>query len=79
MQDLLREAQIVYMRRDKEKHRIQAKVLVAAVREEAQKQEQVRESAKPAQSQLPLRKQNPSQGKYRNNQKKNIECVALIF
>lgn len=68
LQELLREAQKVYMRRDEEKQKIQAKVLVAAVRE-AQKQEQVRDTAKVA----PTKKQNPSQGKGSNNQK-DFEC-----
>uniref|UniRef100_A0A8U8AUB4 Uncharacterized protein n=1 Tax=Geospiza parvula TaxID=87175 RepID=A0A8U8AUB4_GEOPR len=64
-----REAQSVYMRRDEEKQKIQAKVLVAAVRE-VQKQEQVRDSVKA----VPVKKQNPSQGKGSNNQKKDFEC-----
>lgn len=54
---------------DEEKQKIQEKVLVAAVRE-AQKQEQARDSAKSA----PSKKQNPSQGKGSNNQKKDFEC-----
>lgn len=69
LQELLREAQKVYMRRDEEKQKIQAKVLVAAVRE-AQKQEQVRDLAKTA----PAKKENPSQRKGSNNQKKDIKC-----
>lgn len=69
LQDLLQEAQKVCMRRDEERQKIQAKVLVAAVRE-AQKQEQVQNSAKSA----PLKKQNPSQGNGSNNQKKDLEC-----
>ncbi|RMB96461.1 hypothetical protein DUI87_27136 [Hirundo rustica rustica] len=57
LQELLREAQKIYMRRDEEKQKIQARVLVAAVRE-AQKQE------RPQASEKPLRK-GPSKGPVR--------------
>ncbi|XP_071311642.1 uncharacterized protein [Agelaius tricolor] len=57
------------MRRDKEKQKIQAKVLVSVVRE-AQKQEQVRDTAKKALA----KKQNSSQGKGSNDQRRDFEC-----
>ncbi|RMC21919.1 hypothetical protein DUI87_02790 [Hirundo rustica rustica] len=72
LQELLREAQKIYMRRDEEKQKIQARVLVAAVRE-AHKQE------RPQASEKPLRK-GPSRGPVRPqkgtpvNRAEGLEC-----
>lgn len=62
MQELLRVAQMVCMRRDEEKQKAQAKVLVAVVRE-AQNKEWAQDPVKPTQNHQPHRRQNPSQKK----------------
>lgn len=69
LQELLQEAQKVYMRRDEEKQKIQAKVLVAGVRE-AQKQEQRKDTAKKVSAKRP----SPAQGRGLGEQKWDFEC-----
>ncbi|TRZ07677.1 hypothetical protein HGM15179_019429 [Zosterops borbonicus] len=68
LQELVREAQKVYMRRDEEKQKTQAKVLVAAVRE-VQKQEWVRDPVKPTQNHGAQGKQSAPSGKDSENKR----------
>lgn len=65
LQELLREAQKLYMHRDEEKQKIQAKVLVATVRE-AQENEQGKDAGKKAQA----KKLSPVQGNGSSKQKR---------
>ncbi|RMB99809.1 hypothetical protein DUI87_23586 [Hirundo rustica rustica] len=72
LQELLREAQKIYMRRDEEKQKIQAKVLVAAVRE-AQKQERPQASEKPLRK-APLKGATRPQKGTSGNRMEGMEC-----
>ncbi|KAF4788673.1 hypothetical protein TURU_158573 [Turdus rufiventris] len=73
LQDLLREAQRVYMRREEEQQKAQAKVLVAAVKE-AQRQERVQDNVEPTLNHQPQKKQNPPQKKQMDNHREAPEC-----
>lgn len=68
LEELLREAQKVYMRRDEEKQKTQARVLVATVRE-AHKQERAQKSGKSTQARKPQGKLGPSKKK-----DKQVKC-----
>ncbi|RMC03959.1 hypothetical protein DUI87_19296 [Hirundo rustica rustica] len=72
LQELLREAQKIYMRRDEEKQKIQARVLVAAVRE-AQKQERPQASEKPLRKAPPKGPTRPQKGTS-GNRMEGLEC-----
>ncbi|RMB90052.1 hypothetical protein DUI87_33563 [Hirundo rustica rustica] len=72
LQELLREAQKIYMRRDEEKQKIQARVLVAAVRE-AQKQERPQASEKPLRKAPPKGATRPQKGTS-GNRMEGLEC-----
>ncbi|KAF4805075.1 Gag polyprotein [Turdus rufiventris] len=58
LQELLREAQRVYVKREEEQQKAQAKVLVAAMRE-AQKQERTQGNPRPAPNQQTQKKLSP--------------------
>ncbi|RMC19155.1 hypothetical protein DUI87_03759 [Hirundo rustica rustica] len=72
LQELLREAQKIYMRRDEERQKIQARVLVAAVRE-AQKQEHPQASEKPLRKAPPKGPIHPQKGTS-GNRMEGLEC-----
>lgn len=73
LQELLREAQQVYMRRDEEKQKAQAKVLVAAVRE-AQKQEPFQNVVSPTRNAGQWKKPPIHQKQYASSQRNVPEC-----
>ncbi|RMB93995.1 hypothetical protein DUI87_29582 [Hirundo rustica rustica] len=72
LQELLREAQKVYMRRDEEKQKMQEKVLVAADRE-AQKQDRPYDLGK-TMKRAPQKKPAPPPRRTPNNQGESPEC-----
>ncbi|KAF4802913.1 hypothetical protein TURU_020891 [Turdus rufiventris] len=73
LQELLKEAQRVSMKREVEQQKTNAEVLVAAVRE-AQKQEQTQGNPRPAPNQPTQKKRSPPQKKQADGPREAPEC-----